>query len=98
MQLVEVERPAAVTRIVDPSVEEFEEAEAPNMLFPPMHLADENRHPRRSGGFLGLFGGGRQRYDAPPARAAAPVTTMPAKDDEDADDLEIPSFLRRLAN
>jgi cell division protein FtsZ len=95
VQLVEVERPQAVTKIVDPSVDGGDDE---SMLFPPMHLADENRN-RRSGGFLGLFG--RQRYQAEPApqpRASAPVTTLPAKDDEPEDDLEIPSFLRRLAN
>jgi cell division protein FtsZ len=65
--------------------------------------------PRKSG-WLSLFGG-RQRYEAPAAptapapqraaaggrSAAAPQMIEEAAPDEN-DDLEIPSFLRRLAN
>jgi cell division protein FtsZ len=93
-----------ITRIVDPSVEEHEE----EPLFG--ETAFEDRRPQR-GGFLSLFGS-RPRYDAPAAqpapapRAAAPSrggalpAEQPASDPqaESQEDLEIPSFLRRLAN
>ena len=66
---------------------------------------------RQRGGFLSLFGG-RPRYDAPSAPAPAPAPTrasapsrggaQPAESAEPerdgGEDLEIPSFLRRLAN
>ena len=65
---------------------------------------------RQRGGFLSLFGG-RPRYDTPPAPAPAPAQSRPAasrggaqaaeQPEESGDageDLEIPSFLRRLAN
>ena len=91
---------APVAKIVDESVAEFEDA-AP--LFP-QPIATERR-PQR-GGFMSLFGG-RPRYDAPPP-ATRPVASrggaQPAEavqEIEQADtgeDLEIPSFLRRLAN
>ena len=65
----------------------------------------------RKGGWLSLFGG-RQRYEAPPAptRAPAPpqraaaqhgsaaVAIQPTEAPEASEDLDIPSFLRRLAN
>ena len=67
----------------------------------------------RKGGFLSLFGS-RPRYDAPPAQpqrpqprqpyvgggqAAAAQQMEPVQQPQDAgEDLEIPSFLRRLAN
>jgi cell division protein FtsZ len=91
-----------MTRIVDPMVAEAED----EPLF--AEPAYEARRPR--GGFLSLFGG-RPRYDAPaaapapapramasrggalPAEAPAPVEQADA-----GEDLEIPSFLRRLAN
>jgi cell division protein FtsZ len=93
-----------VARIVDPAVAEEEEGDAPLFAEP----AYESRKPR--GGFLSLFGGGRPRYDAPasaPApRASASVrggampleAAQPEEQAESAEDLEIPSFLRRLAN
>jgi cell division protein FtsZ len=93
----QISRP--VTRIVDPSVADDEE-DSP--LFSP-HIYEERR-PQR-GGFLSLFGGGRQRYEAPPARPVPTrggVQPMEAQIEDAApdngEDLEIPSFLRRLAN
>ena len=94
---------STVTRIVDPAVEEIED----EPLF--AEPAYEQRRPR--GGFLSLFGG-RPRYEqpapaapAPAPRATAvrggalPVETPVAAPEADAgEDLEIPSFLRRLAN
>ena len=89
--------------IVDPSV--AEEEDSPLFAGP----AYEERRPR--GGFLSLFGG-RPRYDAPshapqqvqprpaPSRGGAqPVEAAAPEEEADAgEDLEIPSFLRRLAN
>ncbi|MDO8901412.1 MAG: cell division protein FtsZ [Phenylobacterium sp.] len=95
------ERP--ITRIVDPMV--ADEDDEP--LFGEGAFTDDRR---QRGGFLSLFGG-RPRYDAP-AAPPAPVAGRPqatsrggAQPAETADperdggeDLEIPSFLRRLAN
>jgi cell division protein FtsZ len=94
-----------VSRIVDPAVDEPASDEP---LFAEPY---EPRRPR--GGFLSLFGG-RPRYDQAPQQAAAPapapratairggalpVEQPQAMDEPDAgEDLEIPSFLRRLAN
>jgi cell division protein FtsZ len=90
--MVEVERPAPVAKIVDPSVADEHEAE---LIFPQSTYQDDHRN--RRGGFLGFFG--RQRYEPPVVQRSAPVQTMPSREDpDDADDLEIPSFLRRLAN
>jgi cell division protein FtsZ len=97
----QIQRP--ITRIVDPAVEEAEE----EPLFG--ETAFEDRRPQR-GGFLSLFGS-RPRYDAP-AAAPAPRPTasrggaLPAEQPmtqqepqgDAQEDLEIPSFLRRLAN
>jgi len=96
---------APLTRIVDPAAAEEgdEESDAPLFAEP----AYEPRKPR--GGFLSIFGG-RPRYEsqsapapqpvpapsrggAQPAEAAAPVQVA-----DENEDLEIPSFLRRLAN
>jgi cell division protein FtsZ len=100
-----VAQPAArqVNRIVDPLVDEV--AEEP--LFPESNFYEERR-PQKQGGWLSMFGGGRQRYEQqasapqPQARTTqsvrpqlAPVETPQA---DDGEDLEIPSFLRRLAN
>ena len=87
-----------VARIIDPSVADDEDVEP---LFPDTsHFADERR---QRGGWLSIFG--RPRQDAPqqpPTRqnGAGPsgpqlITEAPA---DESDDLEIPSFLRRLAN
>jgi cell division protein FtsZ len=96
-------RAPTVSRIVDPAVDE---APADEPLFAEPY---ESRRPR--GGFLSLFGG-RPRYDAPPQAAPAPAprasasrggalpveTPAPVDQPEAGEDLEIPSFLRRLAN
>ncbi|WP_395671710.1 cell division protein FtsZ [Phenylobacterium sp.] len=95
---------APMTRIVDPAV--ADESDEP--------LFAETYEPRRPrGGFLSLFGG-RQRYDAAPAPApvqhapasrpvasrggALPAEAPQLEQPEAGEDLEIPSFLRRLAN
>ena len=84
-----------VKRVVDPMAAEAED----EPLFGPAMFPDERR---QKPGFLSLFGRGRQ-----PARAAAPRGASGAQpaleplDDhelEGAEELEIPSFLRRLAN
>jgi cell division protein FtsZ len=93
--------PATVARIVDPAVEREIEDEP---LF--AEPAYEARRPR--GGFLSLFGG-RPRYEAPQAAPGPRATAsrggaLPAEaplvqpEAEAGEDLEIPSFLRRLAN
>ena len=92
-----------VNRIVDPLVDDV--AEEP--LFPESNYYEERRPPKQ-GGFFSRFGGGRQRYEhqasapQPQARSTQgarpqlqPIETPQA---DDAEDLEIPSFLRRLAN
>jgi cell division protein FtsZ len=93
---------APITRIVDPSVADEDVDDEPLFTEP----AYEARRPR--GGFLSLFGG-RPRYDAPPSAPAPRASAhrggaqpleaaAPEQDPESAEDLEIPSFLRRLAN
>ena len=94
----QISRP--MTKIVDPMVEEHDE----EPLF--AEAAFEDRRPQR-GGFLSLFGS-RPRYEAPaPAPRQAPISrggAQPAEQPmeeaqiENQEDLEIPSFLRRLAN
>jgi len=93
----EISRP--LTRIVDPSVAEPEDEVS---LFG--QASFEERRPQR-GGFLSLFGG-RRMEPQPAPRAAAPSrggalpAEQPAEQEatEAGEDLEIPSFLRRLAN
>ena len=92
-----ISRPIA--RIVDPAV--AEEGDESYLSQP----YDDRRAPR-AGGFLSLFGG-RQRYEPAPSAprqavsrggalpAEAPMEEIAA---DTGDDLEIPSFLRRLAN
>ena len=99
----QIERP--MTRIVDPMVADEED----EPLFGDAAFADDRR---QRGGFLSLFGG-RPRYDAPPAPPAPAAATArsgaPARggaqpseavepERDGGEDLEIPSFLRRLAN
>ncbi|MBQ1542910.1 MAG: cell division protein FtsZ [Caulobacteraceae bacterium] len=92
------ERP--VTRIVDEAVDD-------SPLFPDAHLGEE----RRKGGFFSMFGRPRQEAPAPirdyradptpvlQARSTSSAQPAPEAETHDqADDLEIPSFLRRLAN
>ncbi len=67
---------------------------------------EDSRQQRK--GFLSLFGGRpqqQQRYDGPPAVRAtgspggsAAPQMMEEPQAEEGEDLEIPSFLRRLAN
>ena len=95
---------APVTRIVDPSVADEDELEDEPLFAEPAY---EARRPR--GGFLSMFGGGRPRYDAPTSAPATRPTASrggaqpaevvaPEEHTEAGEDLEIPSFLRRLAN
>jgi cell division protein FtsZ len=89
-----------VTRIVDPLVADAGEEE------PLYSETYEDRRAQKSGGWMSLFGGGRQqRYEQQPAQqprqtgSARPQLQpldQPAADE--GEDLEIPSFLRRLAN
>jgi cell division protein FtsZ len=92
------------TLIVDPLVDE---SPVDDGLYVDPH--GEHREERKTG-WMSLFGGRRQtsNYDTAPAPAraafgggsAAPAR-QPAEDvaqEEETDDLEIPSFLRRLAN
>jgi cell division protein FtsZ len=75
-------------------------------LYTEQHYAD--RQPQKSGGWMSLFGGGRQRYDQQPApqqpQARSTTSARPAMQPlesqqvDEGEDLEIPSFLRRLAN
>ena len=95
------EAPAPIARIVDPSVADADD----EPLF--AQPAYEERRPR--GGFLSIFGS-RPRYDAPPPQAAQPrpapsrggalpaEAAAPEEAAHQGEDLEIPSFLRRLAN
>jgi cell division protein FtsZ len=90
-------RPPAPTirRIVDPMAVEPED----EPLFGPNIYADE---PRQKSGFLSLFGRGRQ-VSRPAASRSGSVAqpaldTLEEHDIEGAEELEIPSFLRRLAN
>lgn len=89
-----------VTRIVDPLVAEADEE--------PLYTEhyDDRRQQQKSGGWMSLFGGGRQqRYEPAPqpqARQTGSVRPQLQPIDppqaDDGEDLEIPSFLRRLAN
>ena len=100
--VVEVARPAPVTRIVDPAVADEED----EPLFADSNFGGERRE--QKGGWVSLSGG-RPRYEsqpmgnpAPQQRAVAggrpaPLAAEEAQPEE-SDDLEIPSFLRRLAN
>jgi cell division protein FtsZ len=88
-----------IARIVDPSVADEDEA---GPLFPESSNYGDER--RQKGGWLSIFG--RPRHDPAPAptlrsSGSAQPSSQPAHQThaaEDPDDLEIPSFLRRLAN
>jgi cell division protein FtsZ len=92
------EEPVAPTplRIVEPAAVAAEDDEP---LFAPNRYADDRR---QKGGWLSLFGGRRQEGGGGPARSmtsAQPVAeAYEDEEDEVNEDLEIPSFLRRLAN
>ena len=85
-----------IARIVDPSVADEDEA---GPMFPESPHYGEER--RQKGGWLSIFGG-RPRHDAPSPSLRSTTSAQPAspatESAEDPDDLEIPSFLRRLAN
>ena len=91
------------TVIVDPLVAEESDFDAP--LYADPHFED-SRQQRK--GFLSLFGGRpqqQQRYEGPPSarQQARPTSSaapqiMEEPQAEEGEDLEIPSFLRRLAN
>ncbi|MGI9169714.1 MAG: cell division protein FtsZ, partial [Caulobacteraceae bacterium] len=90
---------APIMRIVDPSV--ADEQDEP--LFGPNHYDDRRQ---KGGGWLSLFGRPRQEGAARPPVAptrsggGAQTALAPVEDVEvdEREDLEIPSFLRRLAN
>jgi cell division protein FtsZ len=87
-------QPQVVTKIVDPSVAEDED-----ILFPQTAHYEVNR--RQKGGIFSMF---NRRQDAPRATLRPAPTLEPTVQPisqgraEEPDDLEIPSFLRRLAN
>ena len=98
--------PRQVTRIVDPMVDEGASEEP---LFPENNYYEERRPQKQGGGFFSMFGGGRQRYEqqtaqAPQQQARSTQSVRPqlqpieTPQTDDGEDLEIPSFLRRLAN
>jgi cell division protein FtsZ len=82
-----------VTRIVDPAV--ADEDDEP-LFGQSTHYADDRS--RKSGGWLSIFGRPRHDAPAPALRSTSSAQPAAAPAPEDADDLEIPSFLRRLAN
>ena len=95
-----------IVRIIDPEVAEPADLDNEGPLF-----AEPTYEPRRPrGGFLSMFSG-RPRYDSAPSAPSArpspapvrggaqPMEAVAPADEADAgEDLEIPSFLRRLAN
>ena len=95
------EEPAAVAEVEPLGMEARDEEEDEEPIFGAPHYADERR--QKSGGFLRMFGG-RPRNDPPrtvSARSsggALPVEALEESEEENNAELEIPSFLRRLAN
>jgi cell division protein FtsZ len=88
-------QPRTVPKIIDPSVADDDELP----FVSSSHLAGESRP--QKGGWLSLFGGRRQEAPRAALRSvgsAQPVEAAHEEVADDADDLEIPSFLRRLAN
>jgi cell division protein FtsZ len=89
-----------IARIVDPMVEDDEP------LFAGPRYEEDRR--QQKSGFFSMFGGGRPRYEEPsaPPQTRATVNGAPASSSQpmeepqavEGEDLEIPSFLRRLAN
>ncbi len=96
-----IQAPAARTVIVDPLVAEDEDFDAPLYAETPF---TDSRQQRK--GFLSLFGGRPQqqqpRFEGGMPRATGRTSTaaQPVEEPQvdDTEDLEIPSFLRRLAN
>jgi cell division protein FtsZ len=90
--------PRTVTRIVDPAVADDDELEP---LFP-QGRGGYGEDRRQKGGWLSLFGRPRQEAPQPMMRAtgSAKPALEPLQEEaaDTGDDLEIPSFLRRLAN
>jgi len=85
------------------------QAEEDSLVIPPRR--QQHQQPAPKGGWLSLFGGRRPEptSDEPPipqfrnANAGVPAmkstaSAQPVEEAEPEDDLEIPSFLRRLAN
>jgi cell division protein FtsZ len=95
-----VQAPAPRTVIVDPLVAEDEDFDAPLYAEP----FTDSRQQRK--GFLSLFGGRPQqqqpRFEGgmPRATGRASTAAQPIEEPQvdESEDLEIPSFLRRLAN
>jgi cell division protein FtsZ len=91
--------PPRVTRIVDPMVAGPEDEPLYSETY-------EDRRAQKSGGWMSLFGGGRQqRYEQPAAQqrpttgsARPALQPLDQPQADEGEDLEIPSFLRRLAN
>ncbi|HVN01368.1 MAG TPA: cell division protein FtsZ [Caulobacteraceae bacterium] len=86
-----------VTRIVDPAV--ADDDDEPLFAGAANHFADDRR--QKGGGWLSIFGRPRHETPAPALRStgsAQPAAQPAEAAAEEADDLEIPSFLRRLAN
>jgi cell division protein FtsZ len=87
-----------VARIVDPSVAD-DDTELEPLFSPSTHYADDRR---QKSGWLSLFGRQRQEPSQPSMSGGGGAQTAlqiaPQEPVEDGDDLEIPSFLRRLAN
>jgi cell division protein FtsZ len=96
-----IQAPAARTVIVDPLVAEDEDFDAPLYAETPF---TDSRQQRK--GFLSLFGGRPQqqqpRFEGGLPRATGRTSTAAQPIEEpqvdESEDLEIPSFLRRLAN
>jgi len=89
-----VVRQPVVARIVDPSVADDEDGEP---LFPETAHYNSDRRPKN--GFFSMFN--RARHDTnlrPASNGESRVQPLAEPTADDADDLEIPSFLRRLAN
>jgi cell division protein FtsZ len=90
--------PQPVAKIVDPSVADSEDEP---LFSPPLYNGDDRR---QKSGFLSLFGGSRKpARGRPPAGRAGGGAQAAVEQVEDAEtdtteELEIPSFLRRLAN
>jgi cell division protein FtsZ len=96
-----IQAPAARTVIVDPLVAEDEDFDAPLYAETPF---TDSRQQRK--GFLSLFGGRPQQQQPradggmPRALGRSSTAAQPIEEPQvdESEDLEIPSFLRRLAN